>query len=266
MSNYSPKPGKKVQLSDYDPSDTDGMTKQTAAAEVDQLKDRLVELQEMMYAQGKYALLAVFQALDTGGKDSVVKKVFSGITPVGLKIASFKAPSALELSHDFLWRIHQQTPPKGYIGIFNRSHYEDVLIVRVNKLVPSEVLQGRYEHINQFERLLTDSGTRVIKFYLNISKKEQKERLQDRLDRPDKHWKFSQSDLPVREKWDDYIQAYEDAITHCNTEYAPWYIVPANKKWYRDLVVMRAVVETMEKMGLAYPEAEAGLDKIVIPD
>jgi PPK2 family polyphosphate:nucleotide phosphotransferase len=266
MNSYIPKPGEKVRISDYHPGDTGGFTKETAAPEMERLKERFEELQEMLYAQGKYSLLTIFQAMDTGGKDGVVRKVFSGVTPTGLRVASFKVPSAEELSHDFLWRIHQQTPPKGYIGIFNRSHYEDVLVVRVNKLVSEEIWRKRYEHINNFERLLADSGTRILKFYLNISKKEQKERLQERLDRPDKHWKFSMGDLPVREQWDEYMDAYNDAITHCNTEYAPWVIVPANKKWYRDLVVIRVIVETMETMGLAYPPAEAGLDKVVIPD
>jgi PPK2 family polyphosphate:nucleotide phosphotransferase len=266
IKDYAPAPDSKVRLKDYDPSDDGGLNKESAKAEVKRLQERFEALQEMLYAQGKYALLTIFQAMDTGGKDGVIKKVFSGITPTGLKVASFKAPSAEELSHDFLWRIHRQTPPKGYIGIFNRSHYEDVLIVRVNKLVPKEVWQSRYDHINAFERLLMDSGTHILKFYLNISKQEQKERLQERLDRPDKHWKFSIGDLPVREQWDDYMEAYEDAISRCNTEYAPWYIVPANRKWYRDLVVMRVIVETMEKIGLAYPPAEAGLDKVVIPD
>lgn len=268
MSNpdYTPKPGTKVKLNDYDPEGNGDLDKDTAAKESDRLRKRLETLQEMMYAESKQALLCVFQAMDTGGKDSTVRRVFGGLTPLGTKVAAFKAPSAEELAHDFLWRVHQQVPPKGLIGIFNRSHYEDVLVVRVNGLVAKEVWQQRYEQINQFERLLVETGTRIIKFYLHISKAEQKERLQDRLNEPEKHWKFSLGDLPVREKWDDYMAAYEDAITHCNTDYAPWVIVPANRKWVRDLVVLRKVVQTLEAMDLKYPEPEPGLDKVVIPD
>jgi PPK2 family polyphosphate:nucleotide phosphotransferase len=171
-----------------------------------------------------------------------------------------------ELSHDFLWRVHAHTPPKGHIGIFNRSHYEDVLIVRVNHLVPEAVWEKRYDHINAFERLLAASGTRILKFFLHISKDEQKERLQDRLDRPDKHWKFSSGDLPVREQWDDYMKAYEAVLTRCNTDYAPWYVIPANHKWYGNLVITRTIVETLDQMNPQYPPAEPGLDQIVIPD
>ncbi|PJF26327.1 MAG: polyphosphate kinase, partial [Phototrophicales bacterium] len=167
---------------------------------------------------------------------------------------------------DFLWRIHAQVPPKGYIGIFNRSHYEDVLIVRVNELVPKDVWSARYDHINEFEKLLAENGTRIVKFYLHISKAEQKERLQARLDDPSKHWKFSLGDLPVRERWDDYMDAYGDALSRCNTDYAPWVIVPANKKWYRDLVVTRTLVEIMEGMPLRYPTPKDDLSKVVIPD
>lgn len=263
---YFPKPGTRIKLKDYDPNDKGDLDKASAAREAKQLKERLADLQEMLYAQAAQSLLVIFQAMDTGGKDGVIKSVFSGITPLGVRVTSFKAPTAEELAHDFLWRIHQRVPAKGYIGVFNRSQYEDVLIVRVDQLVEEKVWRRRYEQINEFERLLAENGTRILKFYLHISKDEQKERLQDRLDRPDKQWKFSKGDLPVREKWDDYMAAYEDAINECNTEYAPWVIVPANRKWYRDVVVLRAVVETLESMKLTYPAPESGLDKIVIPD
>jgi PPK2 family polyphosphate:nucleotide phosphotransferase len=266
MDKYSPKPGTTVRLTDFDPDDDGGMDKASAAVEIERLQERLETLQEMLYAQGKHSLLTIFQAMDTGGKDGVIKRVFSQLTPIGLHVANFKAPTAPELAHDFLWRVHQQVPARGYLGIFNRSHYEDVLIVRVNKLVPPDVWEKRYEHINAFERLLTDSGTQIVKFYLHISKDEQKERLQARLDEPDKNWKLSASDLPVRAKWDEYMQAYEAALTRCNTDHARWWIVPANRKWYRDLVVMRVVVETLEAMSLAYPPPEEGLDQMVIPD
>jgi PPK2 family polyphosphate:nucleotide phosphotransferase len=204
--------------------------------------------------------------MDTGGKDGVIKDVFKGVNPIGLSIASFKTPTSTELAHDFLWRVHHEVPAKGYIGIFNRSHYEDVLVVRVNHLVHKSVWKARYDHINNFERLLTDGGTRVIKFYLNITKDEQKERLQARLDDQTKHWKFSKGDLPVREQWDDYMAAYQDALTKCNTEEAPWVVVPSNKKWFRNVVVAQTLVETLESMKLSFPKPEEDLSDVVIPD
>ncbi len=263
---YHPKPGSKVRLQDYDPEQTDGYNKTRGQAELRKLQERMAALQEMMYAQGTQALLVVLQAMDGGGKDGTIKKVFDAVNPVGVRVAPFKQPTAEELAHDFLWRIHRQVPPKGYIGIFNLSHYEDVLIVRVNEIVPKDVWEKRYDQINAFEKLLAETGTRILKFYLNISKDEQKERLQARLDSPEKWWKFDVGDLPVREKWDDYMQAYEDALTRCNTDYAPWIIVPSNKKWYRDLIVTRTIVETMESIGLAYPKPKQDLSGVVIPD
>jgi PPK2 family polyphosphate:nucleotide phosphotransferase len=261
-----PSPGSRVRLKDHDPDYHEAYDKRSAIKETDRLQERMQALQEILYAQGTQALLIVLQAMDAGGKDGIIKKVFEGMNPLGVQVTNFKAPTPEELAHDFLWRVHQHTPSKGYIGIFNRSHYEDVLIVRVNKLVPRDVWQARYQHINHFERLLSDSGTRILKFYLHISKEEQKERLQARLDTPDKRWKFSIGDLPVRERWDDYMDAYEAVLTRCNTDYAPWYVVPANYKWYRDLVVTRAIVQTMEDMNLTYPPEEADLDKVIIPD
>ncbi len=256
----------KVNLADHDPEYTAKYSKKDARDETDKLQERMAVLQEMLYAQGKHALLIVLQAMDAGGKDGTIKKVFEPVNPLGILVTSFKAPTLEELSHDFLWRVHRRTPGKGYIGIFNRSHYEDVLIVRVNNLVPREVWEARYEQINQFERILHENGTHILKFFLHISKDEQKKRFQERLDNPEKQWKFSLGDLPVREKWDDYMKAYGDVLTKCNTEYAPWHTVPANNKWYRDLVVTKAIVEKMEAMGLAYPEPEANLDGVVIPD
>jgi PPK2 family polyphosphate:nucleotide phosphotransferase len=261
-----PKPGSKVNLKKYDPDYTGDYTKERAHAEQAQLEAELIELQEKLYAQGTQSLLIVLQAMDAGGKDGTIKKVFDSTNPQGVHVASFKAPTALELSHDFLWRIHPHVPAKGYISIFNRSHYEDVLVVRVKKLVPRQVWEARYEQINHFEKLLADSGTRILKFYLHISKDEQKERLQARLDEPDKNWKFDIADLAARELWDDYMEAFEVALTHCNTEYAPWYVVPANHKWYRDLVVTRALVETLKDMDVAYPKPAQDLKDVVIPD
>lgn len=266
MSALVPKAGSKVNLKDYDPAYKGDYDKDRARAEERQLEARLALLQEKLYAEGVQSLLIVLQAMDAGGKDSAIRKVFDNVNPQGVRVTSFKAPTAEELAHDFLWRVHQHVPPKGYIGIFNRSHYEDVLVVRVNQLVPKAVWQKRYDQINDFERLLTAGGTRILKFYLHISKAEQKERFQERLDNPEKHWKFSRGDLPVREKWDAYRQAYEAMLTHCNTAIAPWHIVPANRKWYRNLVVTRAIVEMLEDMNPQYPPPEPGLDEVVIPD
>jgi PPK2 family polyphosphate:nucleotide phosphotransferase len=224
------------------------------------------DLQERLYAEGQQSLLIVLQAMDAGGKDGTIKRVFEGVNPQGVHVANFKQPTEKELAHDFLWRVHRQVPPTGMIGIFNRSHYEDVLIVRVNNLVPESIWRARYDHINNFERLLADSGTRILKFYLHIDKKEQKERFQARLDNPDKHWKFNLGDLPVREQWDDYMRAFEDAITQCHTEAAPWHIVPANHKWYRNLVICRTIVETLEAMNPQFPPPEDNLDDVTIPD
>jgi PPK2 family polyphosphate:nucleotide phosphotransferase len=267
MKNHlAPKPGSKVKLHDYDPDFRGGYDKAKAVAETDQLQEKLENLQERLYAENKQALLIVLQAMDAGGKDGTIGKVFEGINPQGVRVTSFKVPSPEELAHDFLWRVHQYVPPKGYIGIFNRSHYEQVLVVRVNELEPKEVWKQHYDHINQFERLLADTGTRVIKFFLHISKDEQQKRFEDRLKDPEKQWKFSRGDLPVRERWNDYMKAYEDALSRCNTDYAPWHIVPANYKWYRDLVVTKAIVQTLEDMSPSYPAPEPDLDKVIIPD
>src|SRR5215207_4214956 len=209
------------------------------------LLDRLTELQATLYADGRFALLVVLQARDAGGKDGTVRKVFGACNPLGCQVTSFKTPTPLELSHDYLWRVHQAVPAKGMIGIFNRSHYEDVLVVRVKDLVPKEVWRGRYDQINAFERNLSLDGITVLKFFLHISKDEQKRRLESRLENPDKRWKFSSADIKERAFWDDYQAAFDDAITTCSTEHAPWYVVPANKKWYRNLVVARTIADTL---------------------
>jgi PPK2 family polyphosphate:nucleotide phosphotransferase len=206
------------------------------------------------------------QAMDTGGKDGTIKHVFEGVNPQGCRVSSFKAPSAEEANHDFLWRYYKSAPAKGRIGIFNRSHYEDVLIVRVKNLVPEEIWRPRYEIINDFERSLTLGGITVLKFFLHISKDEQKRRLQRRLDNPDKRWKFDHSDIRERLLWDEYQGAYQDMINACSTEHAPWYVVPADKKWYRNLVVARTIADTLEAMDPRYPPAEEGLENVTIPD
>lgn len=262
-----PEFGERVHLKDYDPDYTgDYESKSDAKEALERNLERIDELQEVLYAEHKHALLLVFQAMDGGGKDSTIRYVMEGANPQGVHVASFKVPTAEELAHDFLWRIHKHVPGRGMIGIFNRSHYEDVLVVRVDELVPKDVWQARYDHINAFERLLADSGVTILKFYLHISKEEQKERFQDRLDEPDKHWKFSMGDLATREKWDDYMAAFEDVLTLCHTPWAPWHIVPANKKWYRNVVVSNAIVEALEGLDMRYPDPEPGLDEVVIPD
>ena len=268
MAKYkiSPKPDSEVNLRQYDPDYHESINEPDAVAEVIKLKTKIEDLQEKLYAEGKQSLLVVFQAMDTGGKDGVIKKVFEGVNPQGVHVIAFKAPTPEELAHDFLWRVHQYAPPRGYIGVFNRSHYEDVLVVRVNNIVPKSVWKTRYDYINQFEQLLASNGTRILKFYLHISKDEQKKRLIARLENPKKNWKFAMGDLPVREQWDDYMEAYEALLQKCNTDYAPWHIVPANHKWYRDLVVTRTIAAALEDMNPRFPPPEEGLDKVVIPD
>ena len=261
-----PTPGSIVKLGDYDPDYHEDYDKQMSRDGLTALQKTMRGLQERLYAESKQSLLIVLQAMDAGGKDGTIKRVFEGVNPQGVQVAGFKAPTKEELSHDFLWRIHQHAPPKGYIGIFNRSHYEDVLVVRVNDLVPEAVWSKRYEHINNYERLLVDGGTRILKFFLHISKHEQKERFQARLDEPTKNWKFSMGDLPVRENWDEYMVAYEAIMTNCNTEYAPWHIVPANRKWYRNLIITKAIVDALKDMDPKYPLPEPGLDNVTIPD
>jgi PPK2 family polyphosphate:nucleotide phosphotransferase len=257
--------GERIRLEDFDPAYT-GKNAAKGDAKEDTEKNiaRLAELQEVLYAEGKHALLIILQAMDAGGKDGTIEHVMAGVNPQGCRVTSFKVPTPEELSHDFLWRIHQHVPPRGYIGIFNRSHYEDVLVVRVHKLVPEKVWRERYAHINNFEKLLADSGVTILKFFLHISKDEQRERLQERLEDKSKHWKFNPGDLKERDRWNDYIAAYEDAINECNTPWAPWHIVPANKKWYRNLVVSERLVAALESLDMKYPPAPEGIEKIVI--
>jgi PPK2 family polyphosphate:nucleotide phosphotransferase len=225
---------------------------------------RLADLAYRLYAEDKRALLLVLQGMDTAGKDGTIRSVMSGINPQSCQIVSFKQPSAEELDHDFLWRIHKAVPRHGQIGIFNRSQYEDVLVVRVHKLVPESEWKSRYDRINEFEELLTEGGLTIVKCYLHISKEEQRERLQARLDDPHKRWKFSHGDIEERKLWDDYQQAYEDALTKCNSKHAPWHIIPADRKWYRNLVVSQLLVDTLERMDPQYPPAAEGLDSVVV--
>lgn len=256
----------KVDLSRFDPrdtSETDG-GKSDAEKTLLDLNKRLETLQEALWAEHRHKVLVVLQGMDTSGKDGTIRKVFEGVNPLGVRVAAFKAPTEEELDHDFLWRIHRQVPGRGEMVIFNRSHYEDVLAVRVRRLVLEKVWRARYQQINDFERLLAETGTIVLKFFLHISKEEQKERLQARLDDPEKRWKFRRGDLEDRALWDEYTAAYEEALAHTSTEHAPWYVVPADRKWYRNLVIGTILVEALEKLGIRQPEPEEDLKGIVI--
>jgi len=235
-----------------------------AEEEFRQLREELMDLQNVLYAQGTDKLLIVLQAMDAGGKDSTIRKVFRGVNPQGVRVTSFKAPTKEELAHDFLWRIHKAVPGSGMIGVFNRSHYEDLLVPRVDNLVPEETWRARYEQINDFEKLLTASGTRILKFYLHISLEEQKERFQKRLDRPDKNWKFKSGDLDTRKKWDQYMAAFEEVFLRCSPETAPWHIIPADQKWYRNLAISQVIVAAIREMNPQYPPGEEGLDQVTI--
>ena len=265
MKKYRIEPDSKVDLSKWDPEDSsefDG-NKEEGRAALAYLNGKLAELQEILYTEHKHKVLIVLQAMDTGGKDGAIRHVFKGINPQGVRVASFKVPSAIEMDHDYLWRIHQQTPGKGEMVIFNRSHYEDVLVVRVHKLVPEKVWKRRYQQINNFEKLLAEEGTTILKFYLDISAEEQKERLRARLEDPTKHWKFHPNDLKERQLWKEYLRAYEDALEKTSTRYAPWYIVPANKKWYRDLVIASVILETLKDLKMEYPQPQYDVASIL---
>ena len=264
-SPYLVKPGKKFKLADFSTDDTGRFKdKSDAAAEKKSNLKKLRKLQDVLYAQSEYAVLVVLQAMDAGGKDGTIKHVFSGVNPQGCTITSFKAPTHVELAHDYLWRIHAATPAKGMIGIFNRSHYESVLVERVKNLVPPKVWSKRYDHINNFEKILADEGTTIIKFFLNISYEEQKKRMEKRLADPRKNWKFSPDDLKERKRWDQYMEAYQDALNKCSTEWGPWYVVPADHKWFRNWVVSDTIVRTLEAMDLRYPPPLKNADKLKV--
>ena len=248
-------PGAKVDMKDYDPDFTGKYrNEQETVDELAKLRERLFDLQQLMYADNRFALLVVLQAMDAGGKDGLIRSVMSIFNPQGCQVTSFKAPSLDELDHDYLWRIHHVVPRKGEIGIFNRSHYEDVLVVRVHNLVPKDAWKPRYEQINDFENYLAENNVIIRKFYLHISKKEQEERILKRLLDPKKNWKFSVEDLKERDFWNDYMGAFEEVLSKCSTKQAPWYIIPANKKWYRNIVVARILVETLEGLNMKWPQ------------
>ena len=259
------KPGTKVKLSDVDPEDTAGVKDKDEALEVvERNRRKLEELQALLYAENKHSLLIVLQGMDASGKDGTIRHVMSGVNPQGCEVTSFKVPSAEELDHDFLWRIHKAVPPKGDIGIFNRSHYEEILVVRVHNLVPRAVWSERYKQINRFEQILSENHVKILKFFLHISKDEQKKRLRERLADPAKNWKMNLQDLKERELWEDYMEAYEDALTECSTEWAPWFIIPANKKWFRNLAVSQIIVEALGFFDMRYPKLSFDPRKVVV--
>lgn len=259
------KPDTKVRLDDYDPDYTWKFKDRKAAqGELDKSTCRLGELQYLLYAEGKRAVLVVLQAMDAGGKDGTIKHVMGPLNPQSCKVTSFKAPNAEELAHDFLWRIHKAVPGRGEIGIFNRSHYEDVLIVRVHDLAPKPVWSKRFDQINDFERILVENDVHVLKFFLHISKDEQLQRFRDRLAEKDKHWKIDPADFSERQRWDEYVKAYEDAISRCSTRHAPWYIIPANHKWFRNLAVSKIIVQTLAKLDMRFPKPKVDVKQITI--
>jgi PPK2 family polyphosphate:nucleotide phosphotransferase len=263
LQHFKVQPHTRVKLKDIDSAFKDGYESHKAAdEEVAQLQERLRELQVLLYAQRQHSLLICLQAVDSGGKDGTITHVLGAMNPQGCRVAAFRQPSAQELAHDFLWRAHRAAPAAGEVVIFNRSYYEDVLIVRVHNLVPEDVWSRRYDLINAFEKGLVEHDTHILKFYLHISKEEQLKRFADRLDDPSKQWKISEADYKERRFWDDYVSAFEDALSRCSTEHAPWFIIPANHKWFRNLAVARIIVEYLETLNMKYPKPTVNIEHI----
>jgi PPK2 family polyphosphate:nucleotide phosphotransferase len=258
------KPGSSFRLADIDPAATHGRVKDSAPDELQKGLDRLTDLQDRLWAEARHPVLVVLQGIDTAGKGGTLKHVMGAFQPAGCTVTSFKVPTGPELTHDYLWRVHARTPGRGEIGIFDRSHYEDVLIVRVHDIVPKEVWSRRYDHINAWEQMLADEGTTIVKFFLWISPDEQKERLQARLDEPDKRWKFRLGDLAERKRWDEYEAAFDDALQRCSTEHAPWYVIPANRKWFRNLAVAEILGDTIAALDPQYPPPPEDLAGVVV--
>ncbi|RPJ34437.1 MAG: polyphosphate kinase 2 family protein [Verrucomicrobiaceae bacterium] len=259
LERYWVKPGGKLDFSKIDSREKtlfQGEGKSEFEAQFRVLQDQLQEMQKMLYAQNKHRVLVVMQAMDTGGKDGCIKHVFSHIDPQGIHVRSFKKPSEEELSYDFLWRVHSKVPHRGQLVIFNRSHYEDIIAVRVKRLFADEVWKRRQRHVVEFERMLAEEGTTIVKIFLHISKEEQKKRLEARLQNPVKHWKFNPDDLADRKRWDDFMAAYQDVMGKTSTEFAPWFVVPADRKWYRNLCVARIMVDTLRKLDMKLPEID----------
>jgi len=266
VKSYRVEPGDRVNLAAWDADDRSGFDggKKEGVHELRELRERLDELQALLYAEHRHKVLVVLQAMDAGGKDGTIRSVFEGVNPQGVVVTSFKVPTPLELDHDFLWRVHRHTPARGQLAIFNRSHYEDVLVTRVHGLVDRDLCERRYAQINDFERMLAEEGTTLLKFFLHIDPDEQKERLQERLEEPRKRWKFSRADVEERKLWDAYMSAYDDALSATSTEWAPWHIVPANHNWYRNLYVVNTIVGVLESLDMRYPQPEEGWESAVI--
>ena len=260
MEQYRVSPEVTVDLDTFDTRYEGDLSKKDGKKQLKAQSEELRDLQELLFAEGKRKILIVLQAIDTGGKDSTIRHVFGDVNPQGTKVTNFKVPSKEELAHDYLWRVHHHTPGTGEIAIFNRSHYEDVLVVRVHDLVPEAIWERRYKHINEFERLLADEGTTILKFFLHISKTEQAERFLARLDRPHKRWKFNPDDLKERNHWDEYQQAFEDMLNLTSTDYAPWYVIPSDRKWYRNLTIATIIVDKLKSLGMAFPDEVEGID------
>jgi PPK2 family polyphosphate:nucleotide phosphotransferase len=257
-------PGSSARIADRDADDKLGRDKVEGEERLERLVDRIDQLQYRLHAEDRRSVLLVLQGLDASGKDGVVRRVFDGVNPTGVNVTSFKVPAGPEVQHDYLWRIHAALPARGELGVFNRSHYEDVVAVRMHELAPEDVWRRRYEHIREFERMLVDEGTAVIKVFLNISRDEQRKRFQERIDDPEKRWKFRRDDLKVRERFDDWVAAWEEALTETSTEWAPWYVVPADRNWLKALVVAELVVGTLERFDPRLPQPEAGLEGLRI--
>lgn len=265
MDQYRIKPKSRVHLNDFDANDTGGFEggKKEGLKRLLELNQKLGELQEVLYAGHKEKVLIILQAMDSGGKDGTIRSVFDGVNPQGVRVASFKVPTPEELDHDYLWRIHKMTPAKGEIAIFNRSHYEDVLVVRVHEIVPPKVWGKRFQQINQFERMLAEEGTTILKFFLMIDQEEQRLRLLERIKDSTKQWKFNPNDLAERKLWNQYMKAYEDVLEKTSTSWAPWYVIPANRNWYRNLVISDILVETLKRLKLKYPAVVDNIESYV---
>jgi PPK2 family polyphosphate:nucleotide phosphotransferase len=262
---YLVEPDSKVKLSHYDPDDTGDLNSKSKADKLlEQHREKLFTLQELMYAEEKHSLLVVLQAMDAGGKDGTIRHIFTGVNPQGCQVTSFKKPTEEELKHDFLWRVHRVTPARGTIGIFNRSHYEDVLVVRVHGNLTKGELKDRFRAINDFEDFLVENGTTILKFFLHISKDEQRDRLQARLDHPQKYWKVNPEDLKERQYWDDYMDAYEDVFRHCSRKRAPWYIIPSDKKWYRNVAISQIIIDALDGLKMKYPNSKFDVSKMKV--
>lgn len=263
IAKFRVRPGRRFDLESVDAGWTpEGLDRDQAESRTAELVERLRDLQHLMYAEDRHSLLIVLQGRDAAGKDGTIRRVFGPMNPQGCRVTSFKVPTAEELEHDFLWRCHAVTPRRGDVAIFNRSHYEDVLVVRVHGLVPKSVWRARYEHINAFERLLADSGTTILKFFLHIDREEQLERFYKRIENPKKNWKISDADYSERPLWDDYTSAYEEAFRRCSTGHAPWFVIPANRKWARNLAIAEITVEALEKLKMRFPKPQVDMDEI----